>query len=150
MKCAGDDCVEARNYDKELDYMQDVLHYDRVPEDRSDTELKKFSRCSFRVNVSDRDTGDIKTVELRGVFLDDHVVTSAKGTAPSEFECEDRALFRYKDDETVWRFPVHKKTKVLHQRTKVLGVAFGIECEDCMKLSSPDYVFDPLLVGNDV
>jgi len=135
--------VEARNYGKELDFMQNVLHYDRVPEDRSDTELKKFSRCSFRVNVSDRETGDMRTVELRGVFLDDHVVTSAKGTAPSEFECEDRTLFRYKDDEKVWWFQVHK-------RTKVLGVAFGIECEDCMKLSSPDYVFDPLLVGDDV
>ena len=145
----GDDCVEARNYDKELDYMQDVLHYDRVPERRSDTTLKKFSRCSFRVNLSDRETGLLRTVEMRGVFLDDHVVTSAKGKEPSKFKCTcsvecevctgDRTLFRYKDYVKLWRFPVHFKST-----TEDLGAAFGIECEDCMKLNL-DYVFEPLV-----
>lgn len=142
--------MEARNYDKELNYMKNVLHYDSVPGERSDTTLKKFSRCSFRVNLSDRETGVLRTVEMRGVFLDDHVVTSAKGIEPSKFKCKcstdpvcgcnctDRTLFRYKDFQKVWRFSVHKNT------TEDLGVAFGIECEDCMNLN-PDYVFDPLV-----
>jgi len=148
-KCVGDDCVEARKYDKELDYMQNVLHYDRVPERRSDTTLKKFSACSFRVNLSDRETGLLRTVEMRGVFLDSHVVTSAKGKEPSTFKCKcstgcevcagDRTLYRYKDYEKVWRFPVHSKST-----TEDLGAAFGIECEDCMKLNL-DYVFEPLV-----
>ena len=144
----GDDCREARRHDKELDCMHYTLGYDRVPKERSDTELKEDSLCSFQVEVRDREDGDIRIIELRGVFTGGQVVTSAKGTKPSEVGCGcvdcGRAHYGYKGGEKVWRFLVDKSAaKALSPAEKktVQGFAFHIECGDCMPR---DYYFDPL------
>ncbi len=123
----GEDCQGERRHNRELDIMRDVLHYDRVPKERADTRLEKFAECSFQVKLRDG-----RVVEMRGVYSGCDVSMEAlRSSNKSGGECKVRKV--------PWRFVIDREVESVIENmglktvsNKFVGVAFNLNCEDCM------------------
>ncbi len=125
-QCMGDDCKEARGYNREH----------RVPLERADTRIKKFAECSFQVTRRDG-----RVVEMRGVYSGCDVTMDMEALRPSKSRSGG-----LKVRKVTWRFVIDREAKSVIEMMgieaaskKFVGIASNLKCDDCM--SRDKFVF---------